>query len=80
MIADACEAKARAVGKRSHEDVDNIVREIIEERMSFHQFDECNLTFREIEIIRQTITNALSGVHHDRVQYPKLKMGGDKYE
>ena len=80
MIADACEAKARAVGKRSHEDVDNIVREIIEERMSFHQFDECNLTFREIEIIRQTIPNALSGVHHDRVQYPKLKMGGDKYE
>lgn len=80
MIADACEAKARADGKRNHADVDDIVCEIIEDRMAHHQFDECNLTFREIEIIRQTITNALSGVHHDRVQYPKLKIGGDKYE
>lgn len=80
MIADACEAKARADGKHSHQAVDKIVCEIIQDRIARNQLDECNLTFKEIEIIRQTIVNALSGVHHDRVQYPKLVVGGDKYE
>ena len=28
------------------------------------------------DIIRNTITNTLAGVYHDRVKYPKLKIGG----
>ena len=80
MLADACEAKARSLPDRSHEKVDEAVREIIEERMDFDQFFECNITMRDLDIIRKTLTNALSGVHHERVEYPKLKVGGNKYE
>ena len=52
------------------------LREIIEERMDFDQFSECELTMKDIDIIRRTITNALAGVYHDRVEYPKLRIGG----
>ena len=75
MICDACEAKVRTVGNRTHENVDKAVKEIIEERMDMDQFTDCDITFRELDIIRNTITNALAGVYHDRVKYPKLKKG-----
>ena len=48
----------------------------IEERMEMEQFTECDITLRELGIIRNTITNTLSGVYHERVKYPKLKTGG----
>ncbi len=76
MICDACEAKVRTVANRTHENVDKAVKEIIEERMDMDQFNECDITFQELGVIRNTIANTLSGVHHDRVKYPKLKSGG----
>jgi putative nucleotidyltransferase with HDIG domain len=76
MICDACEAKTRTIGQRTHENVDKAVKEIIEERMELDQFNECDITFKELDMIRTTITNTLSGVLHERVKYPKLKIGG----
>ena len=78
MIADGCEAKVRTLPSRSHQEVDNAVKEIIEERMDFDQFAECELTTKDINIIRETLTNSLAGIYHDRVEYPKLKIGGNK--
>lgn len=78
MICDASEAKVRTVNNRTHENVDKAVKEIIEERMDLEQFSECDITLRELDIIRNTITNSLAGVYHERVKYPKLKMGGKK--
>ncbi len=75
MIADGCEAKVRTLPERSHEKVDAAVREIIEERMDLGQFDECDITMSDLDIIRKTITNSLAGVYHDRVEYPKLRIG-----
>lgn len=48
--------------------------EIIEERMDLEQFDECDVTMKDLSIIKETIVNCLSGVYHSRVQYPKLKI------
>lgn len=74
MIADACEAKSRSLKELSHKSVDAAVRSIIEERIKFDQFDECDLTTQDIEIIRTCITDALAGVHHSRVEYPKTDL------
>ena len=76
MICDACEARVRTINNRTHENVDKAVKEIIEERMELDQFNECDITFKELDMIRVTITNTLSGVLHERVKYPKLKIGG----
>jgi len=78
MIADASEAISRTLPDRSPENVENAVREIIEERMDLEQFDECDLTMKDLSIIRETIVNCLTGVYHHRVQYPKLKIKKDR--
>lgn len=79
MIADGCEAKVRTLKDRNEESVEACVRDIIEERMSFGQFDECDLTMKDLYVIRRTITRALAGIYHGRVEYPKLKIGNGKH-
>lgn len=78
MIADAAEAAARASGDRSPENVEKLCRSIIEERMDLKQFDECDITIRELSTIKMTLVEALSGVHHHRVEYPDIRFNRDK--
>lgn len=74
MIADASEAISRTLPDRTPESVETAVRDIIEERMDMEQFDECDITMKDLNVIRETIVSCLSGVYHSRVQYPKLKI------
>ena len=74
MIADASEAISRTLPNRSPDKVENAVREIIEERMDLGQFDECNITMKDLTLIKETIVSVLTGVYHSRIQYPKLKL------
>ena len=71
---DASEAKVRTMNDRSGEKVDKAIKDIIEERMELEQFTDCDITLKELEIIRQSIVQALAGVYHSRVKYPKLKI------
>lgn len=74
MIADASEAISRTLPDRTPSKVENAVREIIEERMDLDQFDECDLTMKDLTLIKETIVSCLTGVYHSRIQYPKIKL------
>ena len=54
--------------------MEGAVRDIIEERMDLDQFDECDITMKDLTVIKSTIVSCLTGVYHSRVQYPKLKL------
>lgn len=73
MIADASEAAVRAANAKKPEDVERVIRGIIEERMDLEQFSECDVTMVELTKIRQALVNTLSGVYHHRVKYPTIK-------
>lgn len=74
MIADASEAISRTLPDRTPEKVESAVRDIIEEHMDLDQFDECDITMKDLTVIKETIVSCLTGVYHSRVQYPKLKL------
>ena len=76
MVADGAEAAVRSLKTRTRETVATAVKKIVSERMQLGQFDECELTLKEINIIIHTIINSLSGVYHDRVKYPKVSLEG----
>lgn len=71
MIADGCEAAVRANTDRSRERVEKVVKGIIADRMARGQFSECEITLRDLDLIEESLINALSGVYHDRIKYPK---------
>lgn len=78
MIADASEAATRALKDRSPEKVERTIRTIIEERMDLDQFADCDITIRDLSVIRQTLVETLSGVHHHRVEYPAIRFNRDR--
>lgn len=76
MIADGCEAAARTIKDRSREKVSEVVRKLVNERMELGQFDECEITIKELNIIIHTVTNNLTGIYHKRIKYPKVNLDG----
>jgi hypothetical protein len=71
MLADGCEAAVRSARTSSAEEVANVVNRIIDQRVADGQLNECRLTLRDLEIIRETFITSLKGVFHPRIKYPK---------
>ena len=78
MIADAAEAASRSLPERTAEKVEALVRSLIEERLDLDQFNDCNITMRELSVIKNTVVNQLTGVYHSRISYPKLTVSKKK--
>ncbi len=71
MIADACEATARASTDRSPERIRGIVNGVIRERIEEGQFSECDISMRDLAIAGETFASSLIAVYHPRVEYPE---------
>lgn len=69
-ICDATEATVRSLTEPSPEKIEEIVSNIIKNKLIDGQLDETPLTFKELTIIRESICNALKGIFHSRIQYP----------
>ncbi|HIU90570.1 MAG TPA: HDIG domain-containing protein [Candidatus Fimimonas merdipullorum] len=76
MICDASEAALRSSGDKSK--AEKIVDDIVSERLAFEQFSDCDITMKEIDIIKSTIITTYMGIRHKRVKYPDVKLTGDK--
>ncbi len=75
MICDACESALRASTDISS--AEKIVDGIVSERFAFDQFSECDITMKEIDIIKTTILTTYLGIKHKRVKYPDVKLESD---
>ncbi len=74
MLADSVEASVRSLSSRDETAIRAMVARIIEERIADDQFDECNLTLRDIEKIREAFVSQLLGMYHQRIAYPQNKV------
>jgi cyclic-di-AMP phosphodiesterase PgpH len=74
VVADCCEATTRAMamsrGTLPREEIEATVDRLIAERLEDGQFDESDLTFRELHTVRDTIVASLVGIYHPRIAYP----------
>jgi putative nucleotidyltransferase with HDIG domain len=70
MLADSCEAAARSLARPDPESIRIIVTKIIDAVISDKQLDECDLTLREINTIRETMITSLTAIYHARIDYP----------
>lgn len=70
MLSDSTEAAARAARDHSREAIEQLVERIIRQRLEEGQFDDCNLTLRDLTRIRQSFVTLLTGIYHPRIPYP----------
>jgi len=74
MLADGVEASVRSLAARDEPAIRAMVQRIIDERLSDGQFDECDVTLRDIERIKEAFVGQLLGMYHTRVAYPQNKV------
>jgi hypothetical protein len=71
MLADACESAARAMIEPDPIKMENMVNNLIDQRIDDGQLEESPLTLKEIKIIKESFVNILLSQHHKRIRYPK---------
>jgi putative nucleotidyltransferase with HDIG domain len=71
MLADGVEASVRSLTSRDEAAIRAMVSRIIDERTTDGQFDECDLTLRDLERIREAFVGQLLGMYHTRIAYPQ---------
>ncbi len=74
MMADSVEASVRSLAAPDEAAIRAMVRRIIDERLDDGQFDECDLTLRDLERVREAFVAQLLGMYHRRIEYPQNKI------
>ncbi len=74
MLADCAEAAVRSMSKPTPGKIEGLIRQIIRDRLSDGQLDECDLTLKDLDKIATAFSRVLTGIFHTRIEYPdKLK-------
>lgn len=70
MLADAVESATRTLAEPTPARIDALVRSLANKRLLDGQFDEANLTLREISAIVESISKSVASIYHGRIAYP----------
>ncbi|MGF7046101.1 putative nucleotidyltransferase with HDIG domain [Paenibacillus sp. DS2015] len=70
-IADSVEAAVRSLRNPTVEQVEVMIEKIIKSRLDDHQFNDCDLTLKELDIIGKTLKESVMGIFHSRIEYPE---------
>lgn len=71
MLADAVEAAVRSLQSPTQGRVEGLVRTIIKDKLNDGQLEECDLTFKDLDVIANSFLRVLTGVFHSRIEYPE---------
>ena len=73
MLADGCEARVRAERPKDDDELRNVIKSVIDNRISANQLDDTGLTLHDLAIISNSFTATLRGIYHPRLQYPTME-------
>ncbi|MFW6377858.1 MAG: HD family phosphohydrolase [Bacillota bacterium] len=73
MLADICEAAVRSknFNKSNHNRIEVLIKGLIREKLIENQLDNSELTLKDLNIIAESFTRILTGIYHQRVEYPE---------
>ncbi len=72
MMCDSIEAASRSVKEMSQRNISDMVDNIINYQILEDQYNDANITYREINTAKQIIKNRLMNIYHVRIEYPKM--------
>jgi cyclic-di-AMP phosphodiesterase PgpH len=70
LLADSLEAEARTLNNPTSSRIKNLTQNVINRNLENGQLDECNLTLRDLNKIKDVFSRILTGMFHNRVEYP----------
>lgn len=73
MICDGVESGVRSIKNPNEDRVREFIDKIIKARLEDRQFDECDLTLKDLDTIAELLTKRVVGSLHSRIAYPEMK-------
>ena len=70
-LADMVESASRSLEKPTPAKIEQLVTDLIDQRLADHQLDECDLTLRDLKKIAERFRFTLMSMLHTRIAYPK---------
>jgi putative nucleotidyltransferase with HDIG domain len=70
MMADSVEATSRSLQVKDKDNLNRMVEEIINQQIHEQQFDNTDITFRDIDLIKEIFLKKLLNIYHVRIEYP----------
>ena len=70
-LADMVESASRSLEKPTPVKIEQLVNDLIDQRLADHQLDDCELTLRELRVIAERFRFTLMNMLHTRIAYPK---------
>ncbi|MBQ3574911.1 MAG: hypothetical protein IJA26_04540, partial [Clostridia bacterium] len=74
MLADTIEAATRTLVNPNPEKMEQLIRKLVREKMNDGQLNESALTFSDLDRICTTFCTVLTGVFHERIEYPDMPL------
>lgn len=71
MLCDAVESATRAMADPTPSRIEQLVRSLSSKRLADGQFDDCDLSLREVRVIEDAVIRTLCSVYHGRIAYPE---------
>ena len=78
MICDAVEAASRSLKDYSQENISSLVDNIVDGKAREKQFDDADVSLREVSTLKDVIKSYLQQMYHSRISYPKRKLMAGK--
>ena len=78
MLADSVEAAVRSINEPTMTKIEEMINNIIKDKLNSNQLDNCELTFKDLNLIKKSFLRVLKGLYHHRIEYPKEKNKDEK--
>jgi hypothetical protein len=70
MIADAVEAASRTILEPTAPKIRAMIQTIVDDCLRDGQFDECDLTMRDLALVVDALEHTVTMIFHHRIDYP----------
>ena len=76
MMADTIEAASRSLNEYTEQSISELVNRLIDAQVDDGFFNECPITFHDINVAKHVLIERLKNIYHTRIAYPELKNKG----
>ena len=74
MLCDSVEGAVRSLPEPTAGRIETIVHQIVTDRLNDGQFDDCDITLKELHAVEESLVKSLCRFYHGRVAYPKTEV------
>ena len=71
MLVDGIEAASRSMKEKTVENLQSLINTMIDQKVNDRQLDNSDLTFSDIDKIKEVLLRKLVNIYHVRIEYPR---------